>query len=146
MVQDASETWLIDKYDWDQKGKIVGKITKCKLMHILVAKAFIANPENKPQVNHINGIRDDNRVSNLEWSTVEENNLNLLADSVGISYQMQLKEGMLPLPEVTTAIACKYCGGGFGGYALYLFETAKNRDNFVASNELVIPIEPYLRL
>ncbi|MEC8649576.1 MAG: adenylyltransferase/cytidyltransferase family protein [Verrucomicrobiota bacterium] len=86
------------------------------------------------------------RAGALAAKAVEENNFNLLADSVGISYQMQLKEGMLPLPEVTTAIACKYCGGGFGGYALYLFETAKNRDNFVASNELVIPIEPYLRL
>lgn len=70
---------------FNYKGKI-----KHYYIHRLIAKAFIPNPENKPHINHINTIRDDNRVwvnedgsinyekTNLEWVTRKENSNNPL--------------------------------------------------------------------
>ena len=50
-------------------------IKKRFLAHRIVAKYFIENYNNKKCVNHINGIRDDNRSENLEWNTHSENSI-----------------------------------------------------------------------
>jgi len=49
-----------------------GKVKKLTI-HRIVANAFIDNPLNKPDVNHINGNKHDNRLENLEWVTKSEN-------------------------------------------------------------------------
>jgi cytidyltransferase-like protein len=69
-----------------------------------------------------------------------------LAEGVQLSYTAQLNEGMATLPEIPGAIARKYCGGGHGGYALYLFNEPAARDAALASTPMLRPVEPFCRV
>lgn len=64
-IKDRGGYLLVGLY----KNNIVSK----KLIHRLVAQAFIPNSENKPQVNHMDENKTNNRVSNIEWTTAKEN-------------------------------------------------------------------------
>jgi hypothetical protein len=73
-------------------------------------------------------------------------NILKLGEAISLSYKAQLQEGMQALPEAAGCIGRKYCGGGWGGYALYLFETTADRDSFVVSANCNRAIEPYITI
>ena len=54
----------------------------CRRVHRLVAKAFIPNPDNLPEINHIDGNKQNNAASNLEWATRRENTIHAYANGL----------------------------------------------------------------
>ena len=82
----------------DGKPKKIG-------LHRLVAQAFIPNPDNKPEVNHIDGIKINNSVDNLEWVTREEN----IQHSWNIGLRTALRGEDSPTAKITEETAKFIC-------------------------------------
>lgn len=99
------------------------------------------------------GVVDQNRdydkivkASAVARQAVLNADVKRLGEAVSMSYAVQMNERMRPLPEADDCLGRKYCGGGWGGYAVYLFTTPQARDAYVqADPETRRPIEPYLR-
>ena len=85
------------------------------------------------------------KASQVAADAVLHEDLHMLAEAVRMSYKAQTDEGMNPLIEAKNCLARKYCGGGWGGYAAYLFSTIKDRNAFVARHPQAKVIEPYTR-
>ena len=88
----ASGYSVVDLYK-ENKATTIG-------VHILVAKAFIDNPENKQTVNHIDGNKLNNNVSNLEWATPREQNLHFYRH--GLKSAEGIKKSIDAMTEVTS--------------------------------------------
>ena len=84
------------------------------------------------------------KAGKLAADAVYKNSIDLLSEAVNLSYDAQLQEGMNPLPEIEGMLARKYCGGGWGGYALYIFKDLTSRKNALSFNSNLKKIEPWI--
>ena len=83
------------------------------------------------------------RAGAIARSAVWRQDVRVLAEAIKASYSVQQGEGMDPLAkDIPGALAWKYCGGGFGGYAMYLFGDQKARDQ-ACERPGMRPVEPY---
>lgn len=82
-------------------------------------------------------------ASKMAREAILSSDLERLGEAVDASYAVQRDEGMDNLPEAQGCLGRKYCGGGFGGYALYLFGTAGQRESFTDAHPAARAIEPY---
>lgn len=77
------------------------------MIHRLVANEFIRNWEGKPQVNHIDGDKENNRADNLEWVTNEENTAHAYATGSYERRKVKHDIGMEPLRKPVVAVNIK---------------------------------------
>lgn len=134
-----------------EHGLCVWKSGKKPVLDFKVNPDFLNNKlallwtgKNHTTYNLVDNNRDYDKIEKAgklarEAVIPENTDYNRLCQAVNLSYEVQLEEGMEELPSYGE-LAKKYCGGGHGGYALYMFESEEKRDEFLRNNKSHIKI------
>lgn len=97
--------------------------------------------------NYVDNDRDYESMANNSikaYGYLKNNEYDKFTECVNNSYTFQLEEGMTELPVIGKEMCKKYCGGGFGGYALYMFMDKFDREKACIDNKNLMKIEPYI--
>lgn len=106
---------------------------KTMKIHRLVAKAFIDNPLNKEQVNHINGIKTDNSLGNLVWVTCSENTTHAYNNGLNVNVKKSIRKVTF---EQAQRIRVLYNTGKFNQKDLSdKFNISKSSISFIINNK-----------
>ncbi|MBY6247574.1 NUMOD4 domain-containing protein [Citrobacter werkmanii] len=102
--------WLksnVDGYGYLQVSLYSEGVAKKHKVHRLVAEAFISNPQLYSQVNHIDGIKANNDVSNLEWVTAQQNILHAFTNGLMSANGSKNGRAKLTMDQVKEIRDCK---------------------------------------
>jgi hypothetical protein len=92
---------IMDNYKVNENGYIrVYIYNKTYALHRLIALAFIENPENKKQVNHIDGIKVNNSAQNLEWNSNKENQIHKFQIGLGNNFTKKIVQYNLEMHKI----------------------------------------------
>lgn len=125
-VSKTSRGYRYDQISYQENGK-----QKHVTVHRLMAEAFIPNPGNKPQVNHIDGDPGNNNLENLEWVTAKENiqhayDTGLIRTLANTPYRCIKCEN----PVMNNKGLCKVCKSGLNALKGRLLSKQKQRERF----------------
>ncbi len=117
------------------------------MLHGLMALLFTNNEDHDTPAASDNARNYDiiYKAGRIAAEAVYREDIEGLVEAVRMSYSAQIDEGMTSLPASEKGLAWKYCGGGWGGYAVYIFPSVTDRDEFVHAQPQARVIEPFIK-